>query len=293
MQENLTLVKQNLQLRERDLKLQGQLLVSHSETADLREQLFNLEERSRHIERNACDAAEAHRLELSRFKATVSDGLNESSVRRREVDDKFASDLNAALELRREGLEDCERLVAAAVGDLQEGKFGTNDGVQTAAEQPKEMSQPRRSVFGGISHSDGNHGTCSAGGASVPTAKMVEHEQAAGTAASPRVPDTASKKRGMVAESSGGAALRERGVAKKVKIADQNSPHREDEERFGRTYPAINSLLGKDDVTYEKALEQLGPNNLQGLDDSSREQMKKPGNPEGIVVPCGKSGLEG
>lgn len=87
------------------------------------------------------------------------------------------------------------------------------------------------SISGGISTSDGNHGSRSAGGTSVPTAKLVEHEQAASTAASPRVSGIASKKSGVIVKSWGTAVLRERGMAKKVKIADQDSLYREDEER--------------------------------------------------------------
>ena len=257
-QENISLVKQNLEL-------QGQI-------ADLREQLFNLQETSRHIERNASDAVEGQKLELSHFKVTVSNGLKEASIKRRQAAEKFTSDLNAALSSRMENLEDCDHLLVAAMGVLQEGEAGSNDKVQTPAEQPQEVPQARRSIFGGESSSTGNHTDHFTDGGRVATAKMVEDDQAASNASSPRAPDTASKKRSAAVESSAKAVSKKGGAAKKVKTAKQKSPCGE-EETFGRPYPCVNSLLAKDDATYQQVIGQLGPKNSPPLDESSRERL--------------------
>ncbi|MDI1487993.1 MAG: hypothetical protein OHK93_007267 [Ramalina farinacea] len=270
----MALEKDNFQLREQDLNLRGQILVHQKESADLREQLFNLQEKSKHSERNACDAAEAYDFELSRFKTKVSDKLQQFSLRRRQADDRYATALNEAQRSRTESLQDSEHLVSSAVRELQGRKVGSNEGIQSPAEQPQEMPRQRQPISSRISSQGVNHGDSSAGsGPRAPTVSMVEDEPAVGTAASPQAPDKASKRRSAVVEASGAAASRERGVAKKVKTADQNSAHRE-EKRFGRSYPAIDSLLGKDEVAYQEALEQIGAKTPPIPEESSYERLK-------------------
>ena len=127
------------------------------EITNPQEQLFDLQEKSRHIKRKAFDAEEGHKHQLSRFRDTVSNGLKEYSIRQRQIDEKSASALHAALKSRSKSLEDCDDLMAAAVGELQGGKPGSNDGVPTSAESPQEVPQPRRSIFGRDSSSGGNH----------------------------------------------------------------------------------------------------------------------------------------
>lgn len=71
------------------------------------EQLFDLQEKLKHIERKAFDADEGHKLELLHFRAAVSKIFSENPVQRRQFDDQLASELNAALKSMRESLEDC------------------------------------------------------------------------------------------------------------------------------------------------------------------------------------------
>lgn len=263
-EESLALEKQNLKLRKLDIEFQGQILIEHGKIADLREQLFNAQERSKHLERNA----ERHELELSRFRDTVSKALKESSIRRRQVNEECASDLSAVLKLSMDNLEGCDHLLAAALGKSQEPKVGSSGTVQSPAEQPQEVTQLRISIFGGVSNSGDNCSDRSASGSTrAPTARMVQDEQAADTAVNPLAVDTGSRKRSVGVESSGEAVLRERGVAKKIRTADQNNPHCE-EERFGNSYPGVKSLLAKDDASYQKVLDQLDHDGKQRADDT-------------------------
>ena len=282
--EKMALEKHNFQLREQDLNLRGQILVHQKQSADLREQLFNLQEKSKHSERNACDASEAYDLELSRFKTKVSDKLQQFSVRRREADDRFATALNEAQKSRTETLQNSEHLVSSVLLELQGRKVGSNEGIQSPAEQPQEMPRQRQPISSRISSSGGNHGDPSTGsGPRAPTVSMVEDEPAVGTAASPQAPDKASKKRSAVVEASGAAASKERGVAKRIRTADQNSPHCEEEE-LGQSYPGVKSLLAKDDASYQEALEHLYHDGKQRAEDTSREQMKVTSNGEGMAM---------
>ena len=124
----MALEKHNLQLRDEDIELQEQI-------ANLKEQLFNQQETSKRFQRDACDAAEGQELELSRFKVTVSDGVRESSIKRNQVEDKFASNMNAALKLRKEGLQNCDHLVDLAISELQESEDISKEKIQTPAKQ--------------------------------------------------------------------------------------------------------------------------------------------------------------
>ncbi|MDI1492653.1 MAG: hypothetical protein OHK93_004435 [Ramalina farinacea] len=132
----------------------------------------------------------------------------------------------------------------------------------------KEVPQPRRSIFDGDSSSSGNHSDQSTDSSRITTAKITKNDQAAATAPSPRTPDKALEKRSIQAASSGAAVLRERGAAKRVKTADEKSPQRK-VEVFGRAYFGGKSLLGKDDVVYQKVLEQSGQGEMRQADDSS------------------------
>lgn len=63
-------------------ELLWQITVHEGGIADLTEQLLNLQGRLEHSKRKAYKAAEGHKLELLQYRAAVSKGLEEFSIKR-------------------------------------------------------------------------------------------------------------------------------------------------------------------------------------------------------------------